>query len=61
MRTLIIISHRLSTIQQADNIIVLNQGELVEQGSHQSLLDLHGEYYQLVKEQEILEAHGRVG
>lgn len=61
MRTLIIISHRLSTIQQADNIIVLNQGELVEQGTHQVLLDLHGEYYQLVKEQEILEAHGRVG
>ena len=60
-RTLIIISHRLSTIQRADNIIVLNQGRLVEQGNHQALLKYHGEYYQLVKEQEALEAAGKVG
>lgn len=58
-RTLIIISHRLSTIQRADQIIVLNQGVLVEQGSHEVLLQNKGEYYQLVKEQEILESHGK--
>lgn len=58
-RTLIIISHRLSTIQRADNIIVLNKGQLVEQGNHEELLDKHGEYYQLVKEQEILENQGK--
>ena len=58
-RTLIIISHRLSTIQKADQIIVLNQGVLVEQGNHEKLLKKKGEYYQLVKEQEILESHGK--
>ena len=58
-RTLIIISHRLSTIQRANNIIVLNKGQLVEQGSHEELLDKQGEYYQLVKEQEILENQGK--
>ncbi|WRK52140.1 hypothetical protein SD457_16910 [Coprobacillaceae bacterium CR2/5/TPMF4] len=41
-RTLIIISHRLSTIQRANNIIVLNKGQLVEQGSHEELLDKQG-------------------
>lgn len=58
-RTLIIISHRLSTIQKADQIIVLNQGALVEHGNHESLIKNKGEYYQLVKEQEILESHGK--
>ena len=56
---MIIISHRLSTIQRANNIIVLNKGQLVEQGSHEELLDKQGEYYQLVKEQEILENQGK--
>ena len=60
-RTSFVIAHRLSTIQRADNIIVLNQGRLVEQGNHQALLKYHGEYYQLVKEQEALEAAGKVG
>lgn len=58
-RTLIIISHRLSTIQNADQIIVLNQGTLVEQGNHETLIKNKREYYQLVKEQEILELHGK--
>ena len=58
-RTLIIISHRLSTIQRADKIIVLNQGVLIEQGDHETLLQNKSEYYQLVKEQEILESHGK--
>lgn len=58
-RTLIIISHRLSTIQKADQIVVLDQGSVIEQGNHEELLKDQGSYYQLVKEQEILEAHGR--
>ena len=38
------IAHRLSTVQNADSIIVLNDGKIVEQGSHESLLALHGVY-----------------
>lgn len=49
-RTSIIIAHRLSTIQKADKIIVLNKGVIVEQGSHNELLqNKNGYYYNLVK------------
>ncbi|MGG0720322.1 ABC transporter ATP-binding protein [Robertmurraya massiliosenegalensis] len=50
-RTAVIIAHRLSTIREADNIIVLDHGEIVEQGNHQQLMDVQGEYYQLIKSQ----------
>ncbi|NVK49986.1 MAG: ABC transporter ATP-binding protein [Cyclobacteriaceae bacterium] len=46
-RTSIVIAHRLSTIQKADNIIVLNKGEIVEQGKHDELLEKGGYYTQL--------------
>jgi ATP-binding cassette subfamily B multidrug efflux pump len=46
-RTSIVIAHRLSTIQKADKIIVLHKGEIVETGTHESLLELGGYYTQL--------------
>jgi len=45
--TMLIVAHRLSTIQHADNIIVLSHGKIVEQGDHQELLRQKGRYYQL--------------
>jgi len=45
--TMLIVAHRLSTIQHADNIIVLAHGEILEQGTHLELLRQKGRYYQL--------------
>ncbi len=45
--TMLIVAHRLSTIQHADNIILLSHGKIIEQGSHQQLLHQKGRYYQL--------------
>ena len=45
--TMLIVAHRLSTIQHADNIILLSKGKIVEQGNHQELLRLKGKYYHL--------------
>jgi len=44
-RTSIVIAHRLSTIRHADKIIVLKQGQIIEQGSHEALMELEGGYY----------------
>jgi len=46
-RTTFVIAHRLSTVRNADQIIVLEQGEIVEQGNHDELLEMEGRYYQL--------------
>ncbi|WXT99399.1 MAG: Lipid A export ATP-binding/permease protein MsbA [Catillopecten margaritatus gill symbiont] len=50
-RTTIIIAHRLSTVKKADKIVVLRRGEIIEQGSHQDLLNAEGEYASLYKHQ----------
>ena len=50
-RTVVIVAHRLSTVRNADNIIVLDRGKVVEQGTHKELTEKRGYYYELVKNQ----------
>lgn len=50
-RTVVIVAHRLSTVKNADNIIVLDKGKVVEQGTHNELTQKRGHYYNLVKNQ----------
>ncbi|NSL85853.1 peptidase domain-containing ABC transporter [Chitinophaga sp. Mgbs1] len=50
-RTVLVIAHRLSTVKHADQIIVMDNGRIVEQGDHQTLTALKGKYYHLVKNQ----------
>ena len=47
--TMLIVAHRLSTIQYADNIIVMRKGKIIESGNHQELLANEGHYYDLYK------------
>ena len=50
-KTVIIVAHRLSTVTGADNIIVLNNGKIVEQGNHMELVSMRGAYFTLIKNQ----------
>jgi ABC-type multidrug transport system fused ATPase/permease subunit len=50
-RTSFVIAHRLSTIRDADKVVVIKDGEIVEQGTHQQLLDLRGFYHHLYMSQ----------
>ena len=50
-KTVLIVAHRLSTVRDADNIIVLDQGKMIEQGTHHELTEKRGAYYTLVKNQ----------
>ena len=50
-RTVVVVAHRLSTVKNADNIIVLHNGEIAEQGNHRELAQAQGYYYNLVKNQ----------
>ncbi len=50
-RTVVVVAHRLSTVKNADNIIVLDKGNIVEQGTHTELTEKRGYYYNLVKNQ----------
>ena len=50
-KTVVVVAHRLSTVKNADNIVVLQNGEIVEQGTHEILTNKRGYYYELVKNQ----------
>lgn len=50
-RTVIVVAHRLSTVKNADKIVVLDNGKVVEEGTHSSLTSKKGKYYELVKNQ----------
>ncbi|MDE5721068.1 MAG: ATP-binding cassette domain-containing protein, partial [Paramuribaculum sp.] len=50
-KTVVIVAHRLSTVRDADNIIVLDHGRIAEQGSHSSLVERRGLYYNLIRNQ----------
>ncbi len=50
-RTVVVVAHRLSTVKKADQIIVLEKGEIVEVGNHKQLVNKKGAYYELVKDQ----------
>ena len=50
-RTVVVVAHRLSTVKNADQIIVLDSGKVVETGNHASLIEKQGTYYNLVKNQ----------
>jgi len=59
-RTTIVVAHRLSTIQNADVIYVLDAGRIIESGTHSSLLQARGRYFEFVSLQK-LEKIGKVG
>jgi ATP-binding cassette subfamily B protein len=54
-RTVVVIAHRLSTVKFSDQILVLNNGRISESGTHQSLIDKKGDYFNLIKNQLELE------
>ncbi|WP_345005729.1 peptidase domain-containing ABC transporter, partial [Snuella lapsa] len=54
-KTVVVIAHRLSTVKHADQIVVIDEGKVVESGKHQELLEQQGAYYNLVKNQLELE------
>jgi subfamily B ATP-binding cassette protein MsbA len=56
-RTTFVIAHRLSTIRRADQILVIEHGLIVERGTHESLYQLGGRYYDLYTRQHGLEAN----
>ena len=58
-RTTVTIAHKLSTIQKADNIAVMSQGVLIEQGTHNELLSRGGAYARLVQSQDLERASGK--
>ena len=55
-RTALIIAHRLSTVRNADRIYVIDEGQIVEQGTHEELLARHGIYRELYEQQFVVVA-----
>jgi len=56
-RTTFVIAHRLSTIRRADQILVVEEGEIIERGNHETLYALGGRYYDLYTRQHGLETN----
>jgi subfamily B ATP-binding cassette protein MsbA len=56
-RTTFVIAHRLSTIRRAEQILVVEQGEIVERGTHEELYEMRGRYYDLYTKQHGLETN----
>ena len=54
-RTVIVIAHRLSTVRKADEIVVMENGRIVERGTHGSLLEQQGKYFDLVQRDELMD------
>ena len=50
-RTVVVAAHRLSTVRDADKIVVMDKGRIVEEGNHEELIEKQGYYYRLVKNQ----------
>lgn len=50
-KTVVVVAHRLSTVRDADNIVVVDRGSIVEQGTHEQLVECKGKYYTLIKNQ----------
>ena len=50
-KTVVVIAHRLSTVRNADQIVVLEKGKIIEKGNHEELVEMKGSYFELVKNQ----------
>ncbi len=57
-KTAVVIAHRLSTVKNADQIVVMENGKIIEKGNHKELIEMKGAYYNLVKNQLDLEKLG---
>ena len=59
-KTIIVIAHRLAIAERADKVVVIDHGKIVEEGSHEELMEQHGFYYDLVKGQVSINGRKRL-